>query len=208
MSHTLRTIRVGVWLLAAICLGFVGLAWIAPDAIDRLVGRPGHTRLPMTIGGPFDLIDHNSRRVTEKDFADRPYLIFFGFTFCPDLCPTTLTYLSDLLAEVGPEAESLPVLFVTVDPARDTPAVLKDYVGAFGSNFLGLTGSDSQVTKVIGDWGIYAKRTATGGDDYSFDHTASVFLIDADGRFRGTIDTHDETPGANLTKLKKLAAGG
>lgn len=203
----MRAIRIGAWLLVLGGIGLSGLAWLFPATVGEWIGRPGVARLAreMEIGVPFALIDHDGRQVTEKDFAGRPYLVFFGYTFCPDVCPTTMAYLTELLSEAGPAAASLPVLFVTVDPARDTPAVLKDYVSSFDPRLRGLTGSERQVRKVISDWGIYVRKHSADSGDYTVDHTSSVFLIGADGRLRGTIDVHDETPGSNLAKLRRLA---
>lgn len=209
LAFAIRAIRIGAWLLVLGSIGLSGLAWLFPATIGQWIGGPGVARLAreMEIGVPFALTDHDGRQVTEKDFAGRPYLVFFGYTFCPDICPTTMAYLSELLSEAGPAAASLPVLFVTVDSARDTPAVLKDYVASFDPRLLGLTGSERQVRKVISDWGIYARKISGDGGDYTIDHTSSVFLIGAAGRLRATIDVHDETPGANLAKLKRLADG-
>lgn len=198
-SSALRLVRWGAWILLALLAGAVGLSTV----LDRSAPEP--PRAALQVGGPFALTDHDGRAVTEKTWAGRPHAVFFGFTHCPDICPTTLTEIGDMLAQLGAAGARLAVLFITVDPERDTPEVLKDYLSSFDPRITGLGGSPAQVQAVVESWGVYARKVPIG-DDYTMDHTASVFLFGADGAFRGTIDLHDETPGANLEKLRRLVA--
>ncbi|MGI6245502.1 MAG: SCO family protein [Pseudochelatococcus sp.] len=145
---------------------------------------------PSTVGGPFTMTDHNGRTVTEKDFLGAPTLIFFGFTHCPDVCPTTLFEVSEVLRAADSQADGVRVLFVTVDPERDTPALLRDYLGSFDSRIIGLSGDRAQTDAIIKAFKVYAKKVPTGDapDDYTMDHTAIVYLMDKQGRFVGAFD--------------------
>jgi protein SCO1/2 len=135
------------------------------------------------IGGPFELTDHTGRTVTERDLKGRPTLLFFGFTHCPDVCPTTLFEVSELLRALGPEADKLGAYFVSVDPERDTPASMKDYLGSFDPHLKGLAGSAEATAKIVAAYRVYAKKVPLAGGDYTMDHTALVYLLDRDGKF-------------------------
>jgi protein SCO1 len=135
------------------------------------------------IGGPFRLIDQNGSTVTDADLKGHPFLVFFGFTHCPDVCPTTLFEISEVLRQLGPDADRVGALFVTVDPERDTPAALKDYMSSFDSHLVGLTGSLDDVTAVAKAYRVYFKKVPLDDGGYTMDHTAIVYLMDKDGRF-------------------------
>jgi protein SCO1/2 len=135
-----------------------------------------------TIGGPFRLTDQNGGTVTEQDFKGRPFLVFFGFTHCPEVCPTTLFEVSEILRKLGPDAERVGVLFVTIDPKRDTPAALKDYLSSFDPHMLGLTGEPDAIAAVAKAYRVYYKKVPLE-NDYTMDHTAIVYLMDKEGRF-------------------------
>ena len=135
------------------------------------------------IGGPFRLTDQDGRTVTEADFKGHPFLVFFGFTHCPDVCPTALFEISEVLRNLGPDAGKVNALFVTVDPERDTPAVLKDYLASFDPHLRGLTGDPDALAAVAKEYRVYYKKVALDGGDYTMDHTAIVYLMDKDGRF-------------------------
>lgn len=152
---------------------------------------------------PFQLIDQATKPVRESDILGRPSVLFFGFTYCPDVCPTTLASLNAMLGQMGPDADKLGVFLVTVDPERDTPDVLKQYLSAFDKRIRGLTGSPAQIALLTKALGVYAARVNLDGGGYTMDHTASVFLLDAQGRFRGTIAYGEEREVA-IAKLKKL----
>ncbi|WP_051949096.1 SCO family protein [Methylosinus sp. PW1] len=134
------------------------------------------------IGGPFQLVAHNGQTVTEKDFLGRPFLVFFGYTHCPDICHTTLFEISEVLRALGPKANA-GALFVTVDPERDTPAVLKDYLSNFDPRIVGVSGERAQLDPMLKEYRIYSKKAAESGEDYAVDHTTVVYLMDKNGRF-------------------------
>jgi protein SCO1 len=201
----LRAIRWVAWGAIGV-LGFLVLAvtggWLVTDGPlgERQVAT-GPASLP--VGGPFALTDHRGRAVTERDFRGRPMAVFFGFTQCPDVCPTTLGDMTALIEALGPEAERLHWLFVSVDAERDTPAVLAGYLEAFDPRILGLTGSEEQVAAAARSFRVMYRRAPLEGGRYTMDHSASVFLLDAEGRFAGTLD-HKETPEVALAKLRLL----
>ncbi|WP_166143638.1 SCO family protein [Methylosinus sp. RM1] len=134
------------------------------------------------IGGPFQLVAHNGQTVTEKDFLGRPFLVFFGYTHCPDICHTTLFEISEILRALGPKA-NVGALFVTVDPERDTPPVLKEYLSNFDPRIVGVSGERAQLDPMLKEYRIYAKKAAESGEDYAVDHTTVVYLMDKNGRF-------------------------
>jgi protein SCO1 len=134
------------------------------------------------VGGPFRLIDANGQTVRDADLKGRPFLVFFGFTHCPDVCPTTLFEVSEILRSLGPDADRTRALFITVDPERDTPAVMKDYLSSFDPHLSGLTGDAAAVAAVAKAYRVYYKKVPLD-DGYTMDHTAIVYLMDKDGRF-------------------------
>ena len=136
-----------------------------------------------TVGGPFKLVDQNAKPITEQDFKGQPFLVFFGFTHCPDVCPTTLFEVSEIFRALGPEAKNLRAMFVTVDPERDTPAVIKDYLASFDPRITGATGDVDAITAAEKSYRVYAKKVPTDGGGYTMDHTAIVYLMSKDGRF-------------------------
>src|SRR5712691_11297298 len=135
------------------------------------------------IGGPFKLTDQDGHPVTDQDFKGRPFLVFFGFTHCPDVCPTTLFEVSEILRALGEDADRAGALFVTVDPERDTPAVMKDYLSSFDPHLRGATGDPAAIDVAEKAYRVYAKKVPTENGDYSMDHTALVYLMDKQGRF-------------------------
>jgi protein SCO1/2 len=135
-----------------------------------------------TLGGSFQLTAHTGQPVTDQDFLGRPFLVFFGYTHCPDVCPTTLFEMSEILRALGPDAK-VGALFVTVDPERDTPEKLKDYLANFDPRIIGVTGPRAAIDPLLRQYRIYSKRALGGDDDYSVDHTTVVYLMDKNGRF-------------------------
>lgn len=144
---------------------------------------PGQVTQPSSVGGPFSLTDQNGRTVTDKDFKGEPFLVFFGFTNCPDVCPTTLYEMSEVLKRLGPDANKTAALFVSVDPDRDTPAKLKMYLSSFHPRVFGLTGTEAQVDAIKKEYRVYSKKVPLKNGDYTIDHTAVVYLMDKNGRF-------------------------
>ncbi|WP_131195646.1 SCO family protein [Lichenihabitans psoromatis] len=146
------------------------------------VTMPQHVPLASSVGGEFALVDQNGKAVTRADFAGKPMIVFFGYTHCPDVCPTTLSDLTQMLNAYG-TSEPVSALFITVDPERDTPAVMKDYLSSFDSRISGLTGTPEAIRAVEKAYKVYAKKVPTKDGDYSMDHTAVVYVMDRDGRF-------------------------
>ncbi|WP_434053189.1 MAG: SCO family protein [Roseibium sp.] len=157
------------------------------------------------IGGPFELVDGNGETVTDATFAGKPLVLFFGFTYCPDVCPTTLSELQGWIEALGPDADRLNYAFVTVDPERDTPDVMRDYVWAFDKRIAPLTGSREQIDAVIKAYRVYAKKVPLDDGDYTMDHSAAVYLMNSDNKFVGTI-AYAEAEETALQKLRRLIA--
>jgi protein SCO1/2 len=171
---------IGALLAAAAALFIAGAAvWAVNTA------GPRQATTPSSIGGPFRLVNQDGRTVTDADFKGRPFIVFFGYTHCPDICPTTLYELGQVLARLGSDADRIAVLFVTVDPERDTPAVLKRYLASFGGRIEGLGGDPADVARMVREYRAYARKVpaADGSGNYTMDHTAVVYLMDAHGRF-------------------------
>ena len=154
------------------------------------------------VGGPFHLEDQNGKPVTDQDMKGRPFLVFFGFTHCPDICPTTLFDVSQVLKKLGPDADRAGALFITVDPARDTPAVLKDYLSNFDPHLRGLTGDEAAVKEATKAYRVYAKKIPLENGDYTMDHTAVVYLMDKDGHFVAPFSM-SRTPEAEAADLRR-----
>jgi protein SCO1/2 len=138
---------------------------------------------PSAIGGPFQLTDQTGQTVTDKNLLGKPTLIFFGFTHCPDVCPTELFEMSEVLRAMGKDADRVNAYFVSVDPERDTAAAMKDYLSSFDPHLKGLTGDPQAVAKIIAEYRVYAKKVPLKDGDYTMDHTALVYLMDRDGKF-------------------------
>ena len=171
-----RTFRV-----AAVLAAFVAGAAALSAAI--FFALPGETTKPSAIGGPFQLVDQNGRAVTDADFKGRTLLVFFGFTHCPDICPTTLFEISEVLKRLGADADKAAALFVTVDPERDTPEKLKDYLSSFHPRIFGLSGTPAEIEAVKRAYRVYAKKVLLEGGEYTMDHSAVIYLMDKQGRF-------------------------
>ncbi len=148
-----------------------------------LMGGPRGVTAASSIGGPFQLVDQSGQAVTEKNLQGKPTIIFFGFTHCPDVCPTALFEMSEILRAMGKDANRLNAYFVSVDPERDTPDIMKSYLSSFDPSLKGLTGSPEQVAGVISAYRVYAKKVPMKDGDYTMDHTALIYLMDREGRF-------------------------
>ena len=170
--------------LAAFVLGLVGLAGAAVYAF--LPERA--PQATASVGGPFSLVDQDGKPVTEKDFSGEPHLVFFGFTHCPDVCPTTLQQISDVLAALGPRGKGMRVAFITVDPERDTPGSLKTYLSSFDPRITGLTGTPEQVAAAVKNYRAYARKVPGKEGDYTMEHTALVYVMDGQNRFIGALN--------------------
>src|SRR5262245_10806697 len=176
---SLRAARVLVMLGA-----FVAGVVLFGAVVFIVTGRsPAPVALTSTVGGPFNLTDQNAKPVTDQDLKGHPFLVFFGFTHCPDVCPTTLFEVSEILRALGPRAKDVRALFVTVDPERDTPAVLKDYLSSFDPRVIGVTGDPAAIAAIEKSYRVYAKKVPLEGGNYTMDHSAVVYLMDKNGRF-------------------------
>ena len=189
-----RGVRAVAAALAALCLA---AAAPLPPPLERL------------FGGPFALTGHDGRTVTDETFRGRFTLLYFGYTFCPDLCPTNLLTMAEALDALGPEGGRVQPLFVTVDPERDSLAALKDYMAHFGPRFLALRGTPAQTRAVLQAWRIHRRKVLPEGgdaDDYLVDHATLTFLMGPDGRFR-TLFPHDTPAETMAAVLRRYLAG-
>lgn len=173
-------------------------------AIIHISGRSPSAIGPAiaAVGGPFHLEDQNGQPVSDEDMKGRPFLVFFGFAHCPDVCPTTLFEMSEVMRHLGKDADRIGALFITVDPERDTPAALKDYLASFDPHLRGLTGDPAAVNAAIKAYRVYAKKIPLEGGDYTMDHTAVVYLMDKDGRFVAPFNLK-RTPEAAAAELRR-----
>ena len=190
----MRWILVGILVLMAAGVGWLTFDWYFNSGSGN-----------QAYGAPFTLVDHNGGEITEAAFKDHPSAVFFGFTNCPEICPTTLYEMDGWLKALGEDGKNLHAYFVSIDPERDTPEVLKLYVGNVSQRILGITGDAEKVHQMAKDFGIFFRKVETGGGEYTMDHTASVLLLDKSGDFAGTI-AYGENPDSAIAKLKRLAA--
>jgi len=161
-------------LIAVLLIGTGAIIWLSGSGMSNSL-----------VGGPFILQDGDTRQVTDRDFRGKYMLVYFGYTFCPDVCPTTLNEVADAMERLGPKAGKLQPIFITVDPKRDTPVVMKQYTAAFTPRLIGLTGSPEQIAQVAREYRVYyaEHRTGPGPGDYSMDHSSVIYLMGPDGRF-------------------------
>lgn len=158
-------------------------------------------------GGQYVLADQRGNPVDQSIFTGHPSLLFFGYTHCPDVCPTTMAEMANWFETLGPDAGDLRAFFVTVDPERDTPEVLGDYVSWVSDRITGLTGDRAQIDKVIAAWHVVAQKVPSSDGSYTMNHTASIFLLDAKGQFVGTIAYQEDSTTA-LAKIRRLVTAG
>ncbi|MDP2119512.1 MAG: SCO family protein [Hoeflea sp.] len=199
----MKAFRLVLWALIAVLaatLGWLTYEWQVSE--NRIAGGP--------YGVPFELVDQTGGPITEAAFRGRPTAIFFGFTHCPEICPTTLYELDGWLKQVDPDGGRIGAYFITVDPERDTPEMLGSYVSGVSDRIIGISGDPDKIEAVVKGFNVYAKKVPVDAKqpdgEYTMDHTASVFLLDAAGRFKGTI-AWGENPETAVTKLKNLIKG-
>lgn len=197
-SNAFKLIRRTAWILIAVLAVFLAASWYLSPTSEPIATEPK----PYASG--FELTNQDGKTVTEKDFLGKPTAWFYGFTHCPDICPTALAEMAQVLKELGPDAEKLTVVFVSVDPARDTPAMLKDYVAYFDPRIVALTGSDVRLRAMTKARYVFYKKLGDG-EAYDMEHTAGVQLATADGRFFGTLDSHEPAE-TRLQKIRRLIA--
>ena len=198
MKHV-KLIAAAVVLAAALLLG--AGAWLAPDLL-----RGTRSSSVFDIGGPFVLASAKGGTVDSATLAGKPYAVFFGFTHCPEVCPTTLYDMSTSLAALGDAGKDFRVFFITVDPARDTLPAMKDYVSNFDPRIEALVPTEDQLKQLASEFRVYYAKVPTSDGSYTMDHTASVFLFGRDGRFSGTL-SYDEAADMKRSKLKRLIGG-
>jgi protein SCO1 len=175
MDRTTRPLVIVGAFAGSLVVGLVLMLWA--------LGGLRTVAAPSAIGGPFQLTDQAGQTVTDKNLLGKPTLIFFGFTHCPDVCPTELFEISEVLRAMGKDADRVNAYFVSVDPERDTATAMKDYLSSFDPHLKGLTGDPTAVAKIIGEYRVYAKKVPLKDGDYTMDHTALVYLMDRDGKF-------------------------
>ena len=190
-----------VTLMAAAC-GFAVAAFVIGFIVTsgNSVREQGNAR----IGGPFALVDDTGAAVTESTLAGRPSAIYFGYTFCPEVCPTTLLDMSRWIQKLGPDADKLNFVFVSIDPARDTPALMHTYLSSFDKHIRGFTGTAAQVARIAQEYRVYYKRIPTDDGGYVMDHSAIIYLMAADGKLVSMIAYQEDDTSA-LAKLRNLA---
>ena len=195
---SLRTIRIVLWILVGLAAAGAAILYVQRSSVSA-----DETKL--ALGAPFVLTDSQGRKFDSRSLNGKPHVMFFGFTHCPDVCPNTLARLAKLRKQLGKGDDAFQILFVSVDPERDTPAELGKYIKLFDTPVTALTGTPQQIADVTRSFGIYAKKAPTEGGGYTMDHSAQVLLFDADGDFRGTI-AFDETDEPALQKLRNIAS--
>ena len=161
------------------------------------------TLLASAIGGPFRLVDQNGKTVTDADLKGKWSLVYFGYTHCPDACPTALNDIAIALDELGPQRTAVRPVFVTVDPERDTPEVLKSYVTAFDAPILALSGTPEKIAQAAKGYRVYYAKHPEAGGDYSMDHSSVIYVMDPEGRFTASF-TQENSPEEIAERLKKL----
>ena len=175
MNRAIRPLVIIAAFAGSLAVGLLVMLWA--------MGGLKTVTAPAAIGGPFQLVDQTGQAVSERDLKGKPTLIFFGFTHCPDVCPTSLFEISEVLKAMGSDADKVNAWFVSVDPERDTAATMKDYLSSFDPHLKGLTGDPADVAKVLSAYRVYARKVPLKDGDYTMDHTALVYLMDRDGKF-------------------------
>jgi protein SCO1/2 len=188
--------------IALILGAFLAGLFLCFAAILIVTGRAPVSQAVAAVGGPFRLEDQNGKPVTDAEMKGKPFLVFFGYTHCPDVCPTTLFDLSQLMKALGPDANRTGALFITVDPERDTPQVMKDYLSNFDPHLQGLTGDRASIDAALRAYRVYAKKVPLENGDYTMDHTALVYLMDKNGHFVAPFDV-SRAPAAEATDLRR-----
>ncbi|WP_026330781.1 cytochrome oxidase assembly protein Sco [Agrobacterium sp. 10MFCol1.1] len=199
----MRNIRIVLWAVVVVLVGVV--SWLTLE-----MTKTREEMVKTAYGVPFELTAQNGQPITEKAFQGKPTALFFGFTHCPEVCPTTLFELNGWMEKVDPAGDKLQAYFVSVDPERDTPELMQQYVSNVSKRITGITGPADKIAETLKGYRIYAKKVPVDdkdpNGDYTMDHTASVILLDANGRFSGTI-AYGENPDVAEQKLQNLLKG-
>ncbi|HEX5999816.1 MAG TPA: SCO family protein [Hyphomicrobiaceae bacterium] len=204
----MKRIRIAAWAAVAVLVAGLGAALLLQPAVGGLLARlwggsSGSMPLAAQIGGPFELTTHEGRRMSNAELKGKPFAVFFGFSYCPDVCPTTLQELSNVLERLGPDADRMHYLFVSVDPERDTPEHLKLYLSSFDNHITGLTGTPQEIAAIAKAYRAVYEKVPTKDGGFTFNHTAVVYLMDRDGHFAGTMN-FQESEDVQLKKLRRL----
>lgn len=181
---------------------FAGSLAIGLALMMWLLDGPRGAMAPAAIGGPFQLVDQSGAKVTADKLLGKPTLLFFGYTHCPDVCPTTLFDVSEVLRAMGKDADRVNAYFVSVDPERDSPEIMKDYLSSFDPHLKGLTGDLDAVGKMLSEYRVYSKKVPGKDGEYTMDHSAMVYLMDRSGRFVAPFKL-DRKPDEAATDLKR-----
>ncbi|MBY4629483.1 cytochrome c oxidase assembly protein [Rhizobium sp. H4] len=200
----MKTFRIAIWIGVLMLAGILGWATLNLDKSKDVVAEA-------PFGVPFTLVSQSGQPITEQALRGKPTALFFGFTHCPEVCPTTLFELNGWMDKVDPKGDKLQAYFVTVDPERDTPEIMNEYVSNVSKRITGISGPPEKIAEVIKGFRVYAKKVPVDekdpNGDYTMDHTASVFLLDSAGRFSGTI-AYGENPDTAVKKLENLVRKG
>ncbi|PDT10556.1 SCO family protein [Rhizobium sp. M1] len=200
----MKTFRIAIWIGVLMLAGILGWATLNLDKSKDVVAEA-------PFGVPFTLVSQSGQPITEQALRGKPTALFFGFTHCPEVCPTTLFELNGWMEKVDPKGDKLQAYFVTVDPERDTPEIINEYVSNVSKRITGISGPPEKIADVIKGFRVYAKKVPVDekdpNGDYTMDHTASVFLLDSAGRFSGTI-AYGENPDTAVKKLENLVRKG
>jgi len=194
MERLSRPVVIIAAFAASLAVGLLLMTWLMGD-LKKIAA-------PAAIGGPFRLTDQSGQAVTEQNLKGRPTLIFFGFTHCPDVCPTSLFEISEVLRAMGKDVDKVNAYFVSVDPERDKPEVLKAYLSAFGPRFVGLTGTEEEIAATAKAYRVYVQSHKDEGANYTVDHSGVVYLMDKSGAFLAnySLDASPDKLAADLTK--------
>ncbi len=192
MQSTIRIIFATLFLIIAATIGWVTYTWFS------------NSKTEAPYGAPFNLVDMNGQPITEAAMQGQPSAVFFGFTNCPEVCPTTLFEMKGWFDKLGDDGKNIKAYFVSVDPERDSPELLKTYISNVTDRVTGITGDLAGTSAMAKAWGVYFKKVDTSDGSYTMDHTALVFLINSKGQFHGTI-AYGENPDTAFEKMKRLS---
>lgn len=186
-------LRASTLLLVLALVLSVAAGWLLWRMGDDVTMPAGNRLAAASVGGPFTLTDQDGHPRSDRDFRGRFVLLYFGYTYCPDVCPTTLALMQNALGKLGAAADRVVPVFITVDPERDTPGVLKTYLAAFGPRFVGLTGTPAAIARVAHAYRVYYAKHPLPGGTYSVDHSSVIYLLGPDGKF---VKAYDDANGA------------
>jgi protein SCO1/2 len=195
----MKAVRIAAWISVAVFVAVAGAVYLLRPNLGVVTGQ---LPLSASIGGPFELTTHDGKRLSSVELKGTPFALFFGFTHCPDVCPTTMLELSNAIKALGPDADRMRFFFVSVDTERDTPEQLKVYLSNFDARIVGLAGTPGEIAAVAKAYRAIYDKVPTK-DGFTYNHTALVYLMGPDGRLVGTIN-YQESADAQLKKLRRL----